>query len=550
MYFILPFITVPTLSPACLRDLKTLVRDLKAQSGLQVQRVTIVENGKVSLAALTALRPPRRGVAAWLQAQLDRAAPGFFESCVSKQAASAQVRKQARKHGNETNTKAPLAGVLVGGKERYPELYAAFYAAVKAAIIAGHQAVALKDGLAFAGVKTGDRVGVTTQDFMSPLTVTTGEGCDVDLRAEGALARLARVRMEMGRVHDGEEVRSRGEEGLEEAKQFAHSEFQILPEALIKEVAEQEGLIIPWDASSRDARALAEGIDDPYLRGRVLDALDRSEDVDDRERVYLHAGGQPAFRVRKTTPAAPWKPYEPTPDHAEDDPELDASDSPFAGWSAFDAGERKAKSNTPALGRTVSQETYDAMHAQLAQLLVRKDEIAALMGNALEDGDLRESAAYDEARSLMMENQRAIAKAELALLDVQVGDVASTNVGKTLTVSIDGVERDVKLTDHLPRLPQQGFVPEVSVDSPMGQALLHAEAGQTFTVDYTVKSTRPMRVRDTHIGDTITVRRQVPAGVRAPILPDTLRVYTSVGCDIRFTTTKTVSHHVKVLALA
>lgn len=544
-FIVLPRLTAPTLAPVTLRRLKALVRDLRAQGTLSLQEQPVVYGGKVFLAALCALRPPVRGLAPWVRTQLDRAEPGFFEACVAKQAAGAAARTAARKRGDKAPP-APLAGVLVGGKERYPALYAAFFDAVKAGVITGHQTRALAEGLSFAGVKSGDKVGVGSLDFMDPFTVTTQEGCGTDFRAEGALLRLTKSRMELGRVQDGEEVRSKAEEGTEEAKQFAHSEFQLIPEDLLQAVQEHEGLIIPWDASPRDARALAESITDPHLQARVLAALDQGDEVDDRERVYLHAGGDVAFRVRKTPYAAPWKPFEPTPATGEAAPAVDDSVSPFAGWSAFsEDAARPKRASAPALGRVVSQETYDAMQAKLSALRTRADEIAVLMADALEDGDLRESAAYDEARAMMFENQDAIAKAELDLLDVTVGDVAASNIGKHLTVRIDGQSRQIRLTDNQPSIG------EVSVETPLGQALLHAQPGQTFAVAFARPASRRIRVRQPVREDTFTVvKRHVPSGMPQPILPDVRRTYRMQSQDFRWSTNETIQHHVEVLALA
>lgn len=72
------------------------------------------------------------------------------------------------------------------------------------------------------------------------------------------------------------------------------------------------------------------------------------------------------------------------------------------------------------------------------------------MGSAIEDGDLRESAAYDEARTRMFETDAAISQLERDLLDVEPGDVDS-NIGRTFEITIAGVPKTVRLTDGHPR---------------------------------------------------------------------------------------------------
>lgn len=61
----------------------------------------------------------------------------------------------------------------------------------------------------------------------------------------------------------------------------------------------------------------------------------------------------------------------------------------------------------------ITRKGYEKLQQDLEHLkTVRRDEIAANMGTALADGDLRESAAYDEARMQQSENEAKIADLE------------------------------------------------------------------------------------------------------------------------------------------
>ncbi|WP_230289355.1 transcription elongation factor [Deinococcus sp. 14RED07] len=459
-------------------------------------------NDRLDLAQL-APHAPKRNVADFLRRTID---PDFLERCVDKQASVAAQRAAARKRGDDVTITAPLAGVLIGTKQQYPALYEGFFALVKAGVMARHQRTAITEGMPFAGVKSGDRVAVTERDFIDPLTVHTREGVDIDLRAESALVRLSRSWMEVDRVFNAETVLSRGEAGALEATQFAHSEYQVLSESLLTEVLDVEGLLIPWDASPRDARALAETISDTYLRTRVLAALDQMDGVDDSRRVYLHSEGQPAFRVRKIAPVEKWKPYTPTPPQRtvpEPTPQ-----------------KRRPSRTTTAKQRVVSVAAHADILTRLSALRQERETISELMGSAIEDGDLRESAAYDEARTRMFETDAAISQLERDLLDVEPGDVDS-NIGRTFEITIAGVPKTVRLTDGHPRIG------EVSTASPLGQALLHATAGQTVTVTSTHHRLVPTTSRQIMTAGTVTSKRHVPAGVTAPAITDVHTQYTS-----------------------
>lgn len=532
-----------------LQEVKRFVRHLRSYTALQYRPKVLVA-GQVILADLAALHPPRQHLAQWVKHEIDKAErqqlrksgdtsePSFFAQCVAKQVASTSARKRG-----DGKTQAPLAGIVIG-KAQHPHLYHAFFDSVKAEALQQTQARYLREGLPIAGVMSGDPVGLSEADFIDPYTVITGQGNDCDLRAEAALIGLFRSKMELSRVFDAEEVKSKNEEGMEEAQQFAHSEYQVLSDELLDEVLEKQGIFIPRDADPRSARALAEGITEPYLYGRVIEALDKGDAVSDKSRIYLHRDGTPAFRTKKSAPAGKWKPFEPTPVEAIH-PDIEETENPFAGYSAFDGkeqGHQTALRSKRQL-RQISKEAFDAMHRRLLELRRKAEGIAEQLAVAIDDGDLSESAAYDEARNAMFANQKAISQLELELSELEVGDVASTNVGKFIRISIDGLVKTVRLTDADPQIG------EVSVLSPLGKDLLHAHAGESYQVTQEVTRRVTAKLPQLNIAGRTRTRLQRPVGIQNPKLPDIITQYALTEVLGMKDTCHTETRTIKVLSV-
>jgi transcription elongation factor GreA len=110
----------------------------------------------------------------------------------------------------------------------------------------------------------------------------------------------------------------------------------------------------------------------------------------------------------------------------------------------------------------------------------RREEISAYMGSAIADGDLRESAAYDEARMLQSENEARIADLEELLhraevVDAEEGDAATARLGATLTLVDDaGQEVELALVGTHEADVLEG---KISDESPLGQSLVGRKAG-------------------------------------------------------------------------
>ena len=130
----------------------------------------------------------------------------------------------------------------------------------------------------------------------------------------------------------------------------------------------------------------------------------------------------------------------------------------------------------------------------------RRAELAEYMGKAIEDGDLRESAAYDEARLLQSENETRIADLEEIVYRAQIVEAdesedAAARLGASLVLEDSGGEH---VTYHLVGTHEADiFENRISDESPLGQQLMGKRAGDTVvvpvrdsTAEYTVIEVR------------------------------------------------------------
>lgn len=277
-----------TLEPKRIRDLNLLSRALKGACRYRLAPARIVHKGQVFLSALACRTFTGGSLPAWVKAQLGTESPAFVPGCVARQKENVSV---------DGRRVSPLAGVVVGRGE-FPALYEAFFAMIKAEGMAANQAKAIREGMSFAGV-SGEPLKVTDSDFIGPYTFSPGAAPDVDLRSEAALLRLIAKRPELARIHDGETVRTRGEELVTKEETFAHADVDAIGEDLRREVLEEAGIDLPNTTHSGELLKAAGAIEDDFLHGRVLDRIARLDEVDDARRVYVHGAGDEAFRTRR-----------------------------------------------------------------------------------------------------------------------------------------------------------------------------------------------------------------------------------------------------------
>jgi transcription elongation factor GreA len=112
----------------------------------------------------------------------------------------------------------------------------------------------------------------------------------------------------------------------------------------------------------------------------------------------------------------------------------------------------------------------------------KRQELSDYMGRAIADGDLRESAAYDEARLLQSQNEARIADLEeivhrAVVVEAEEGDKATARLGASLELEDPEGETE---TFHLVGTHEADILENrISDESPLGQKLVGRQAGDT-----------------------------------------------------------------------
>lgn len=132
----------------------------------------------------------------------------------------------------------------------------------------------------------------------------------------------------------------------------------------------------------------------------------------------------------------------------------------------------------------MTQKGYNKLVEALEYLkTTRREEISAYMGKAIEDGDLRESAAYDEARMQQSENEARILELEHQLERAYIqGDIDTSSVSMGAKLRIldhNNKERDLEIVGTFEANVLEG---KISDTSPVGEALLGKTAGDEVEV--------------------------------------------------------------------
>jgi transcription elongation factor GreA len=124
---------------------------------------------------------------------------------------------------------------------------------------------------------------------------------------------------------------------------------------------------------------------------------------------------------------------------------------------------------------------YEKIKEELRYLVeVKRQQIADNMGTAIADGDLRESAAYDEARMEQSANEARIADLEEILhravvVENQEGEAAVARLGASLTLED---ESGRQTTFYLVGTHEADiFENRISDESPLGRELLGKRVG-------------------------------------------------------------------------
>lgn len=136
----------------------------------------------------------------------------------------------------------------------------------------------------------------------------------------------------------------------------------------------------------------------------------------------------------------------------------------------------------------LTQEGFDKLEAELKDLKTRgRREIAEEIAEARAKGDLSENAEYDAAKEAQGHLEDRITKLEDALANARVLDKNDLDLSKVrvlTTVTILNKKMDKEMKYTLVSANEADFAAgKISVDSPIGKALMGREIGEVVEVD-------------------------------------------------------------------
>ena len=142
----------------------------------------------------------------------------------------------------------------------------------------------------------------------------------------------------------------------------------------------------------------------------------------------------------------------------------------------------------------MTQEARDRLEAEVEKLEGEgRRDAAQKIGTARSEGDLKENAEYHAAKddAAMLEAKIARIRDQLRAAEiVEEADGDTAGMGSTVTYEDDGEERRFTLVPGSEADPGKG---RLSIDSPMGEALAGARAGDTRSLE-TPKGPRDVRI--------------------------------------------------------
>lgn len=136
----------------------------------------------------------------------------------------------------------------------------------------------------------------------------------------------------------------------------------------------------------------------------------------------------------------------------------------------------------------LSREGFEKLEAELKDLKTRgRKEIAEEIAEARAKGDLSENAEYDAAKEAQGMLEKRISELENALANARILDEEDIKTDKayllsTVTIHNHNTDKEVKYT--LVSKDEANFKEnKISVESPIGSAILGKEIGEVVEVD-------------------------------------------------------------------
>jgi transcription elongation factor GreA len=140
-----------------------------------------------------------------------------------------------------------------------------------------------------------------------------------------------------------------------------------------------------------------------------------------------------------------------------------------------------------AMSVPISREGFLQLHRELANLKKERPKIIELIKDAREEGDLKENAGYDAARERQSMLEARISHLESRLAQLNVIDIDNLSADRAIfgaTVTIVDVDSDEQKTFTLLGPDEADYASgSISVQSPMGAAILGKQVGDEFVVD-------------------------------------------------------------------
>jgi transcription elongation factor GreA len=130
----------------------------------------------------------------------------------------------------------------------------------------------------------------------------------------------------------------------------------------------------------------------------------------------------------------------------------------------------------------LSQEAYDRLKDELEHLKTEgRERMAADIEEARSHGDLKENAEYHAAKDEQGKMEARIRQLDELLRDARIGEPDDTDVVRPGLVVELSVEGDLETYFLGSREDQHDELEILSAQSPMGEAIIGAGAGETVT---------------------------------------------------------------------
>ena len=148
----------------------------------------------------------------------------------------------------------------------------------------------------------------------------------------------------------------------------------------------------------------------------------------------------------------------------------------------------------------MTQKNYDDLKAELEYLVkIKRPEIIERIAEARSHGDLSENAEYDAVREEQRSNEGKIVEIEYkiknAVIQAIVADNSSVHLGSVVTVYDPDMEEEETYT--LTSVTDVDVMAgKISIESPVGKALLNKKKGDTVTVKCENGSTYELEIKE------------------------------------------------------